>query len=98
MAAMPVLRSTLARQVVQVPEWTIADRLHKARTAAGLEQTELAQITGLARQTVSNYERGAVTPRLSGVNLWALATGVPVGWLLTGEDPETEDRPGYILD
>jgi transcriptional regulator with XRE-family HTH domain len=51
-------------------------------------QVELAQITGLSRQTVSNYERGIVTPRRSGVTLWALATGVPLGWLLTGEEPE----------
>lgn len=83
---MPVLRTAIASQLVQVPEWTVADRLLKARTSAGLEQAELAAITGLSRQTISNYERGAVTPRRSGVNLWALATGVPVSWILTGED------------
>jgi transcriptional regulator with XRE-family HTH domain len=91
MGPMPVITSTLARQLSQVahvPTWTLADRLLKARTNAGMGQVELAQITGLSRQTVSNYERGIVTPRRSGVELWALATGVPLGWLLTGEEPE----------
>lgn len=86
MGPMPVITSVLAQQLAQVPEWTLADRLLKARTSAGMGQAELAKITGLSRQTVSNYERGIVTPRRSGVTLWALATGVPLGWLLTGED------------
>lgn len=78
----------------RVPEWTLGDRLRKARESAGLEQAELAMITGLARQTVSNYERDAVHPRATGVRLWALATGVPVVWLESGEAPPDFPGPG----
>lgn len=68
-----------------IPQWTLADRLQKARATAGLDQTELARRAGLSRQTVSNYERGTVTPRRSGLIVWALATGVPLEWLVSGE-------------
>jgi transcriptional regulator with XRE-family HTH domain len=84
-------------QTPAIPTWTAADRFRKAREHAGLDQGQLAEATGLARQTVSNYERGATSrPRRAVANLWAMATGVPAGWLLEGEvRPEGFEPPTF---
>lgn len=75
-----------------IPTWDIRDRLRKARETAGLEQSELATVMGVSRQTVSNYEKGHVQPRRSGLRLWAMATGVPVEWIETGCTPSDLNR------
>ncbi|WP_425393602.1 helix-turn-helix domain-containing protein [Agromyces subbeticus] len=68
----------------QIPEWTMADRLRKAREHARLEQRQLAELAGIARATVSNAERGAHIPHRATVRAWADACGVLVSWLETG--------------
>ena len=70
-----------------MPQWTQADHLRKAREHAELEQADLATAIGVSRNTVINYERGKVQPRKHVVMAWALATGVPVVWLETGNAP-----------
>jgi transcriptional regulator with XRE-family HTH domain len=73
-----------------VPQWTIEDRLRKAREAAGFDQRELADAIGVARQTIGYYEAGNTTNhRRIVLNQWALATGVPVDWLRDGIEPES---------
>lgn len=79
--------TTALTQGGMIPEWTMGDRLRKAREAAGLEQQELAQKIGVARTTISNAEKGKVNPRQIVINSWSLATGVPVQWLQNGETP-----------
>ena len=75
-----------------IPTFTIHDRLRKAREAAGLDQVQLADIIGMSRTSVSNYETGVMAkPRKIVVNAWALATGVPVQWLETGVAPAPGD-------
>ena len=76
-----------------IPTWSQADRLRKAREFAGLEQTDLAEATGMSRATISNYERGNVAPRRAGLNLWAMATGVPLKWIVNGESGSSNDDP-----
>ena len=78
----------------RIPTWTLTDRLRKAREAAGMDQTELARLTGLARGTVSNYDNGHTTPRRANVMMWALATGVPSTWLYNGETPPSSEDEG----
>ena len=75
----------------QIPAWTVADRLRKAREAAGYDMGGLADVTGLSRNTIGNYEGGKVKPRRSGMIVWAMATGVPLSWIETGA--ETENAP-----
>lgn len=58
-----------------------------ARMHAGMEQAELAEVTGLSRNTIGNYERGKVAPRRAVLISIAMATGVDLGWLETGETP-----------
>lgn len=79
--------TTALTQGGRIPEWTLGDRLRKAREEAGLEQQELAQMIGVARNTVSNAEKGKVNPRQIVLNQWSLATGVPLQWLQNGETP-----------
>ncbi len=65
-----------------IPEWTLGDRLRKARKHARLEQTELAQIIGIARSSIVSYESDRTVPSRPVVLSWSLATGVPAEWVL----------------
>lgn len=67
-----------------IPEWTMGDRLRKAREDAGLSQAELADRIGISRNTVGNAEIGDRTPLLVTLRAWADVTSVPVEWLQTG--------------
>lgn len=69
----------------QVPQWSVQDRLRKAREHAGMKQSELAAAIGISRNSVSNYESGTTPPRQIVLNQWSLATGVPLAWLTSGE-------------
>lgn len=78
-----------------VPQFTIGDYLRKAREHAGLDQAVLATELGISRQTVTNYEKGHVTPRRAVVMAWAMRTGVPVEWItsLGTNNPRLDDGP-----
>lgn len=68
-----------------VPEFSIHDRLRKAREHAGLEQGALAERIDVSRQTVGNYELGRTPrPKKLIVRQWALACGVNFDWLWEG--------------
>lgn len=75
-----------------IPEWTVADRLRKVRESAGYSQSELADLTGISRRTISNYEQGSPWKRTA-VMAWAMATGYPYSWIVTGVDDGT-NPPG----
>lgn len=78
-----------------IPEFTMADRLRKAREYACLDQEELATRMGVVRQTISRHELGQVThPRRITVTAWALACGVDVNWLWTGQANDPSDPGG----
>ncbi|WP_230074902.1 helix-turn-helix domain-containing protein, partial [Rhodococcoides fascians] len=70
-----------------VPAWLPHDRLEKARRHAGLNQDELAERLGMSRRTVGSYEAGAREPKRPILIAWAMATGVNLRWLETGETP-----------
>lgn len=46
-----------------------------SRTAAGLDQAEIAEELGLSRQSVSDAERGKVVPMRATVIAWCVITG-----------------------
>lgn len=69
-----------------VPEWTLADRLRKARELAGYSQAELATATGISRQSINRYETGRSVPDRPKLLAWATACHVEYEWL-TGADP-----------
>jgi len=70
----------------QVPEWSIEDRLRKARDLTGLDQDEFAELIGVSRGTVSSYERGSDTHKRPYLLAWAMGSGVSYEWLVTGRE------------
>ncbi|SDF98460.1 Transcriptional regulator, contains XRE-family HTH domain [Cellulosimicrobium cellulans] len=77
-----------------IPQFTLGDRLRKARQHTGLEQVEFAEEIGISRGTILNYELDRTRPRLIVLKAWALRTGVPLEWLQTGESPRQGDPDG----
>jgi len=79
-----------------IPAFTAGDRLRKARELAGLDQEAFAEMLGVSRGTVSNYERSATEHRKPIVlRAWAAATNVSQEWLETGEgSPTPPTGPG----
>ena len=76
---------------VRVPEWTVADRLRKAREFAGLTQKELADEIGVSNRSISAYESGSPIKRPV-LLAWSLRTGVPIEWLRDGVAPNGPDH------
>ena len=76
-----------------VPNWTLSDRVRKAREHSGLKQSELAERVGMARTSLARIEQGKTEPRRTTLIAIAFATGVDLGWLQNGETP-TGDNPG----
>ena len=71
---------------LHVPQWTVTDRLIKAREAEHLTQHDMAERFGVNTKTIGRWERGLVSMKGYQVQAWAMACGVPVAWLLTGID------------
>lgn len=86
--------SSTSTAVPLIPQWTVADRIRKARRTAGLSQQDLAEALGVQVSRLSNWEAGANRPR----DLEAVArgvseaTGVPAMWILGFEpDPAVQN-------
>ena len=73
----------------------LLNRLHRARRESGLTQEEVAERTGVARNTVSRYELGRQAP--SGRSLLRLAAiyGKPMEWFY-GEEDEPQGDSGRV--
>ena len=69
----------------RVPDWTLGDKLRKARESAGLEMQELAAEIDIHRQSVARYERGEAKPKRHVLLAWSSVTGVNLEWL-SGSD------------
>ena len=64
--------------------------LRSAREAAGLSQTDVAAVLGVAQTTVSAWERGRIEITIRGLIDYAEAVGAPVNSLYVG-GPGPED-------
>lgn len=90
---------TIAPNDQRYPEFTIGWRLRLARTRLGPEMDagQFADLIEVSRNTVTNYELERTTPeRMKPMVLkqWALATGVDLEWIRTGERPAVSPTPG----
>jgi transcriptional regulator with XRE-family HTH domain len=75
-------------------------RLTLRRKELGLEQSELAEATGLSTNTISNYETGNREPKLKTLVVLAKKLKCSTDWLLgAGKKPlePTQDIPSWIL-
>ena len=52
-------------------------RLSEARTARGFTKTQLAELTGITKQSISNYESGKQVPRSDNIEILAEKLAVP---------------------
>ena len=78
-----------------IPSFTLADRVRKAREVAGLSQQELAERAGMTRGGIARIEQGTGgAPRRSSLIVIAMATGVDLHWLETGNTPTGEPGGG----
>ncbi|WP_336625574.1 MULTISPECIES: helix-turn-helix domain-containing protein [unclassified Microbacterium] len=62
----------------------VAARLRASRALTGMEQAEVAEALGIARNTVSNWETGRSEPTATAFVRWARLTGVTLDWLAEG--------------
>lgn len=73
----------------RIPQWTVGDRLRKAREVAGIGVEEMAIKVGRTRNSVTKYERSR-TVDVNMVRSYAALTDTPMEWLLTGTGPEND--------
>lgn len=68
----------------QIPEWTLPWRLQRSLAHADVSIDQMAEELGVSRQTVSRWLNEHGQPRVGYLKLWAMRTGVPLGWLQAG--------------
>lgn len=81
-----------------IPEFTMGDRLAKARSLTGMNARDFADHIGVSHKTVNNAESGRHAVRKIVINAWSMATGVPVEWLETGIAPTSDPDGGASGD
>lgn len=69
-------------QTQEIPDWTLGWRLQRSLAHAGIGIEEMAAELGVSRSTISRWVNDHGEPRVGYLKLWALRTGVPIGWLL----------------
>ena len=73
-----------------VLEWTIGDRMRKAREHARLSQAQMARDIGVGRTSIVRYETDDTDgdrypPSRPVVRAWSFRTGVAYEWLCHGD-------------
>lgn len=79
------------------PQWTLGDRLRKARESAGMSSSDMAATLDVSRNTIGNYESGRTHPATLAIRAWALATGVREEWLRARPDANHGLHPTLTL-
>jgi transcriptional regulator with XRE-family HTH domain len=77
----------------RVPDWTIGDRLRKARRAASIGSASMAETLGVTRQTVAAYESDRSPINRRTMIAWSFVCGVPLEWLSDGLCPPGDSNP-----
>ena len=76
--------------------FSISTRIRRARTQAGLTQTEVARRLAVQRSAVTQWEReGGTTPSVGHLAQIACETRVCFEWLATGRGPSNPDAGAF---
>lgn len=67
-----------------VPEWTLGERMAKARREASVGRQEMADEIGVGVRTLERYESDVTKPKDGLLKTWALRCGVHYHWLRFG--------------
>lgn len=78
-----------------VPEFTMGDRLRKARELTGLDRKQFAETIGIHRDSVAKYEAEGCT-RKPVLESWARHTHVRIEWLENGDAPQPSGPEGNL--
>lgn len=67
-----------------VPEWSLGERLAKARHVAGLSQDAMAKRLSVSASAIAAWETNRNSPRefMVLMDQWAEITGVDLAWIL----------------
>lgn len=85
--------ATKAPDAPVVPEWELCDRLRRSlRLLPDIDNTEIAEIMGVQRTTVSTWLSGRRKPSRAVLMVWADMTGVDLAWLEHGNADELRAR------
>jgi transcriptional regulator with XRE-family HTH domain len=82
---------TEATSAGRIPHFGLHDRMRLVLRDRGISVGAMAEYLDVARETVSSWINGHVRPSTQTLRLWALRTGVPYEWLVTGEVPVPPD-------
>jgi transcriptional regulator with XRE-family HTH domain len=69
---------------MEVPQWTLGWRLQRSLAHAGVSMDEMAAELGISRRMVSRWINEHAQPRTAYLKVWAMRTGVPLEWLVSG--------------
>ncbi len=72
---------------------TMGDRLRKSLSVRKVGVQEMADILDVSRVTVGRWLAGKGEPKVSQLRRWALRTGLPLEWFVTGEINEKTPPP-----
>lgn len=72
------------REYAYVPEFTLGDRLRRARRFVGFSQEELAAVLGIHQRSMSNYENDITLLDYPRLVKWAEECQVDLAWLAYG--------------
>jgi transcriptional regulator with XRE-family HTH domain len=73
------------------PEWTLGDRLRKARRLGGFrDQRSFAAVLGISHGSIANYEDDRTRPNRLVIREWARITGVDEEWIQPKKDEPGE--------
>lgn len=81
------------------PQWTLGEKIWKARKDAGLEQADVARELGVSRALVSRWERDQSEIGAKKLQDFAQLTGTPIAWLMStfGYKWDTAGEPTLSL-
>lgn len=84
-------------EIINIPQWDLADRMRKALRQAGMSNNEMAEYLEVAPATVSTWINGRFRPSKQSIRLWAMRTGVSYDWLCHGDIAPCVPSPGTTV-